>query len=474
MFEPISNIMSAIALAFTAPLLAALGTVGEMPPPIGMPPPIISDGQMPSPPTSGQLNTQDFQADGPNFQAGQPNFQGGYQGQDYNRPEFQSRQQFMPGGQGPDGSQRPVPPQNWNQQVGGQRGRMMEQYSRQDQYDDHREGQQQQFGGRPPQQGPGGMMGQQYNYGGGRDQQEPNQEDMSKQQEEMQKKMEGQQLQQMKRGITMMKRGITIMKSMTARAQKQGVSVPEEYLSTISKLESAIKVIENATEMSDDVFDAMDTIREDGDSLRELGPKIGMLTEWPKILKNASSQLSRLRKQFDQAKVRVKKSKIDTSEIEAKIEAEISEMEKARDSLKIAATKTDSDFEEIMSSLREDVFEKVGDAQNDINILRNISSISSELKKVNAILKNFDIGAARLKKAGKNTARLEELILEAKQKRDEVKTIVSSPNLNPDKLFEIISDGESLLGDISQEFATLENRKTEIDSQFEFNNPVNF
>ena len=92
------------------------------------------------------------------------------------------------------------------------------------------------------------------------------------------------------------------------------------------------------------------------------------------------------------------------------------------------------------------------------------------------MLKNFAIRAARLKKAGKNTIHLEELVAEAVQKRDKVKAVVSSANFDPEDLFEAISDGESLLGDISQEFATLEGRETEIDKQFRYENqnPFNF
>ncbi len=488
MFEPISNMMAAIAVAFTAPLLAALGTAGNMPPsPDGMmqsPPPAMYSGQMNQGFGGQQPNFQgsnsgsqdgifhygqpNFQKDGPGFQQGQPNFQrdgANYQmgSGDMNQGRPLDTTQGRPGSM-PGGSQAPRDSMqfkdSWNpEQRQRQQWQNLDQaLQRSDVVDRDSQGGNNRYGGNQED-----MMRQE----------EERQKRMEAEQEEMQKRMEKQQLAQMKRMFSggMMEKGIVMMKKSIAKLQKQGISVPGEYLALISSVEEAMKVIKGATEMTDEVSAAMEILQDKSEDLREIGPRIGMLSEWPRIIKSADSQLVRVRKQFNQAKTRAKKSMVDISEIEAKIEAELSQIEKVRDDLKIQATKADVEFGDIMDSLREDVFEAIGDLQNDINILQNISDIGSELKKVDSMLKNFDARAVRLQKAKKNTSRLSELIVEAKKKRDEVKNIISKSGFGLEALFNTISDGQSLLREINQEFATLENQKTEIDNQFNFSNP---
>ena len=454
MFNAFSNLTAAIAAAFTAPLLAALGTSGEMPPPpIGAPLQMQRDfqGQMPPP------NSQEGQMP-PNFQGGQPGMppQGYQQGQ--GGPQMQG-----------DG-----------EQMMKQGGKFMF-----NQYDDHGGPQQNFMGGQyggdnMGRQEFGGNQGEMMSGGGEQNEEAMRQREemMMQQQEKMreqqEKVMKQQQLSGMKRMIQGAVSGIRELKKMISRAQKSKVTIPEEYLVLIPKVEAAIKTIQEAKEFNEDVESAMDVLQNDGEALRDIGPRLAMLTEWPRIITEANKQLVRLRKDFINNTKKAKKGKIDVTEIVAKIEEEISRMEKTRDALKIEATKADADFEDIMEVMQEEIFEAQYDIRNDINILGNMSRISSELKQVDKMLKNFDARAARLKKAGKNVARLNELLAEAKTKRKEVGEIVSRPSFDPETFFEASSDGYALIQDINDEFAELENRQTAVDKQFDFQNPFNY
>ncbi|MDO8493396.1 MAG: hypothetical protein Q7S19_02515 [bacterium] len=462
MFEPISYAIAAVAAAFTAPLLAALGGEGMMPPPLDgnmMPPPGMTQPMVPSNQMFPSPGGQNFMPQGgqQQFQQFQPNQMMQKDGGDFNG----GQQQFQPNQM----MQRDSGQFRFGQPQDGQQGMMPQ-------------GGRQQFEGDQPESRGEPQNGSQRDNEGSDDSEkrmkedEDRQDKMEKQQEERERQMEKQRLSQVKRMIGGgMKQGMTMMKKMIATAQKQGISVPAEYLTLISDVESAIKVIEGATEMNDAVMEATETLQDKGEELRDIGPQIGMLTQWPKILKDAEKQITQVKKLFTTAKNKAKKSKVDISDIVSKVEAKIAEIEKIKNDLKAEVGGKDVDYEDIMERMHEEVFAAMDDLRDDMNTLQNIGNITSQLKRVDKDLKSYATRANNLTKAKKNTTHLKELLAEANKKSAAVKAIIAKPGFDPETLFEAISDGEGLINDINDELAELEGRETDLDKQFNYQDP---
>ncbi len=63
------------------------------------------------------------------------------------------------------------------------------------------------------------------------------------------------------------------------------------------------------------------------------------------------------------------------------------------------------------------------------------------------------------------------MLAEANKKSAAVKAIIAKPGFDPETLFEAISDGEGLINDINDELAGLEGRETDLDKQFNYQDP---
>ncbi|MBI3632937.1 MAG: hypothetical protein HY226_01450 [Candidatus Vogelbacteria bacterium] len=478
MFTPISHFVTAVMMAFTAPLLAAVPATDQAPfqsqaPQVGQVQMMQPQGGGDQPPQFGGQQDQ-----GPNMMGQNYGNFGSPQQRDFQNIEGSQPQenQFSPRGFGG--------PQNQEQdrqfQGGGfrrpQQG-FKGKASPQLQDNQFRPGKSGSSFGGPQIQGPN-MVGQSKDgqdfFGGDGDTQPQDnsgnssgdqssdinsqQTEMSKQQEERQKQMGTQQLNMVKQQASGVEKGLNNLKDTVVKLEKAGVSIPADDASLITKLDDAVKTIKSATTMGDDVQTAMETIQENGQDLQDIGSKLSMLGQWPKMLANINKQIAKLRSTFEKAKAKAGKSGINTSGIQSKIEKAISAVESARDVASGEVKKSDTDFQDVMDNIRQDVFEPMQDIFSDIVILKNLSNITLELKKVDTKLKNFGLRAASLKRSGEDTTNLDNLLQQATDKRAEVKAIMGKTDFDPEELYQAISEGQTLLNSIIKEFAKLENK----------------
>ncbi|MBI3633952.1 MAG: hypothetical protein HY226_06735 [Candidatus Vogelbacteria bacterium] len=484
MLGTVSRVMSAVVMAFTAPLLAAVPVMDQAP---GQPPveqiqtsqsigPVDQQG-----PTGGQFGPQNFGGQPQQFggPAGQPGsmmggqFQGGGD-QNSGSPEGQSgNRPFMMGR--PQGSQNRQPFQPGNGQFfGGQKN-----FSGQPQQFNGPEGQQGGDSGGQNNQGQRGsrpfMMGRPQSsqggqpFQGGGDQNFSNPDSQSQeaggsdengqggQQQDQQKQFDTQQLKMAQGRTAGLEKGLANIKKLMTKVKNAGVTIASTDETLVSDVSGAIETIKSATDYSDDVQTAIQTIQDDTQDLQDFGQRLNQLSQWPKTLTNINKQIARLRKNFDTAKTKAAKSGIDTKSIESKIESAIAAIESARDAASADVSKPDTDMQDVMGNIQQDVFAPMNDVYSNIAVLKNLSNISLELKKMETKLKNFGIQAADLKSSGKDTSHLEELIKEAGQKRDDVKAIMAKSDIDPKELYQATSAGQGLLNSIMSEFSKLQN-----------------
>ncbi|OHA28282.1 MAG: hypothetical protein A3C08_01095 [Candidatus Taylorbacteria bacterium RIFCSPHIGHO2_02_FULL_47_18] len=411
----------------------AFAQEGSMPPP---PPP----QQQYQPPQGGEFGGNRMP---PPPQGG---FQGGYrqpqEGGQYQQGNFQQRPQMSPQGE----MMRGEPQQFGGQQQGGNKQEMMQ----------NRGGD---FGG-----GYGGDFGGDsggYYGGGGEDDSEARQAEM----EEREKQMETQRLNEMKRNFRGMEQGMKMIKTMMDKLAKQNVSVPSEYATLLSDLTQALAVVKGATEMTDEVESAMEVIMDRGEELRDIGPKLGMLSQWPKTVKQAEAQVRRLATQF----ARVKKNKTAASypALLAKVEASVGTVTGALAQAKSEAA--GDDLETAMDTLRDGVFEATEDAYNAMRVLENMANISRVVKQAEKEIARYEKEATRYEKKKQDVSALRELIAEMKRVLAEVKSAMSDTSADPEELFDVMNSAEELRNDAEAELQHLRGRPSSAEKQIQSN-----
>ena len=309
-----------------------------------------------------------------------------------------------------------------------------------------------QYGGHD---GGGGFGG----YGGEEDDSEARQAEM----EEREKQMERQQLNDMKRNLRGMEQGMKMIQSMMSKLAKQNVPVPSEYATLLSDLTQALAIVKGASEMTDEVQSAMEVIMERGEELRDIGPKLGMLSQWPKTVKQAEAQVKRLVVQF----ARVKKNKTAASypALLAKVEASVGMVTSALAQAKSEAA--GGDMETAMDTLRDGVFEATEDAYDAMRVLENMASMSRVVKQAEKEIARYEKEAARYEKKGEDVSTLRGLIAEMKRILAEVKNVMSDTSADPEALFDVMNSAEGLRNDAEAELQHLRGNPSSAEKQIQ-------
>ena len=281
--------------------------------------------------------------------------------------------------------------------------------------------------------------------------------------------MDAERLASMKRGMRGMEQGLTRLKKVIERLKAKGIAVPATDEEAIATLSTAFATIKDATEFSDTVESAMETLSESGESMQEIGMRLGMLEQLPKITKEAEKRIKQARAKLVKAKTRAEKAGINVSEIVTRVETALASIESSVQAMK---TQTGDDLEEAMESLRENAFEAMEDIASDIRLLENISNSAKIIKEAKREISRIEKLATQLKKQNKDTARLFELITEMKATLAETETAIAENSDDPEALFEIMSEGESLHNDALEELANLRGDETDIDKQFKVSDPT--
>ena len=243
----------------------------------------------------------------------------------------------------------------------------------------------------------------------------------------------------MKRNIRGMEQGLRQFERMTARLEKKGIAVPEEYQSLIGDLSGAVGIIKNASEWTDEVEEASNVIAERGDELRDAGPRLGMLEQWPKMQKQAQSQVARLEKALARAKKW--KGAEQYAEAIAKVEAEVAAIRaRFEETKRLAAA---GEFEEAFATF-EDFFDSINEAHQSIGLLEQLRNTAKMVKNAERDIGRFEKEVNRLEKRGKNVSVLRGFIAEGRGKLEELRALSKQGGAEPEDFFELMQSMEEL------------------------------
>ena len=278
-------------------------------------------------------------------------------------------------------------------------------------------------------------------YGGENGESGFDSEEMEKRMEEQEKRMQQEQLKQMKRGVVSgMERGLKQIQSMMSKLSKKNIAIPADAQSLVSELTAALEKVKAATELTEDVETAMEVIQDKGQDLGEVGQKLGMLERMLQVTKQVEKEFTKI----DKAVVKAKKSKTATqyADIVAKIEGTVSALKAKWESAKngILSGEDTEDMKDIV----DEIFEEVGEVHRSVALLQQLGSISKMVKTAEKEIAKFDKEIARQKKAGKDVAKLTELLAGARAKLAEVTSLSKQSGFDPEDLFDLMQELEHI------------------------------
>ncbi|MBI4193170.1 MAG: hypothetical protein HY536_00910 [Candidatus Colwellbacteria bacterium] len=271
--------------------------------------------------------------------------------------------------------------------------------------------------------------------------------------DQQRKEAEERGLRDMKRGAQMMSREVTRVEQRLAALKKRSAPVSAEVEEAMQKMKALVAQVANAQTFDEIQEVDMGEFGELMQTVNEGLQKAEMALQFPRVSKEANREISRLMTAVKRAETRAKRLKIDVSALLAEWKSEVDTLVRVRD----AAQKLFSSGEtgEAIELLQDEVFGRLEDAHEKERIFQMVSDIQQMLKGVDKEIKSFEKTIARLKKGGKNVARLEELLAQGKARVADIRTLASKTPVDADALIETIEAAETVKQEFEEELAAV-------------------
>ncbi len=303
-------------------------------------------------------------------------------------------------------------------------------------------------GGVPPSFGEG-QNGQ--DYGAMMEAKGKEMERLGKEKEAAGKAAEQKGLVQMKKGAGQMAKQVTKIKTRIAKLQSQGLSASEELSAAITKAEEIIGKI-NAAETSEGISELMDELANVNETLSEEIPRLEMAAQYPRVLKQAKLEMSKLDKALVLAKAKVAKSKVDLSSVVTEFATKINETRAILTESEnlVKAKKPQEAFdklEEYFSKLQEtwDVNSKF---QALTGFVKYVAEVNSGLVKAKAAIK-------KLESKKVNVTEVKSFVTQFEQKLTEVKAMMKQTGVDTDTLSDTLDQLEDMRNSFEDKLSDL-------------------
>ena len=278
------------------------------------------------------------------------------------------------------------------------------------------------------------------------------------------------------KGLKMLKKGVANMKMATKQMDKTiekltkaGYSAPAGVAESLTKAKAAITTIEGASSMTEEAMSAMSDFNDFVDVLDENIQEMNMLANFPRILKQAESQLTKLGKNLDKVKAKFVKNAIDAStavaDVQAKIDALKTTLEKAKQSA------VGGQAEDAFNSLQDEFFPNLEDAFQSVGMLDAINSLTKgAVRSIEKGIAQAEKVANKIKNQGKDVTEAMSIIAESKAKLEELKTLLKAKDFTPDDAVSILEDLDDLRADFETAIEDVTGKPLEGANSIKFTN----
>lgn len=294
---------------------------------------------------------------------------------------------------------------------------------------------------------PGALMGQDNR---GSQNFEPGMSGQQGPSEEELQKMDGQRLEQMKRGLTGFINSMNRVKKQVAQYAKKGVTIPDDLKQAVGKVEEIAEKIKNAQTV-EEVEELPAEVEEVASVIQEWLPQLPRLAAIPQVLKQASREMSKVKRVYANDERKAKKSKMNLSDVLGEFKTAINEQQTLLNEIKGQIA---TDPAEALDRLQDEFFgnmdnmwEKEQAIQVLLNLQSGINQISRELKAADKVITN-------LKKKKIDTTELASLLSEAKIQYEEVKKLAAVKPIDADAVVDAVDelmDAKQLFNDKVEE-----------------------
>ena len=292
---------------------------------------------------------------------------------------------------------------------------------------------------RQPMTGESGQMGQDSNPG-----QIDDQGRMGPSEEE-QKKMDEQRFTQMKKGFTRFVKEVARIKNQVNIYKKKGVTIPEDLTNAIGIMAETVDTIKSAI-TPDEIEEVMDGFQDSMMTVQEWMPKLPILVEIPRMVKQADKEIARAEKTYKTDEKKVKSSKMDLADYLSQFRLAIDTQKAILEEAKGLAK---SDPEEALDKIRGDFFGTLDNMWEGEKIIQMALNLKKGISQMNLELNQAEKSLRSLKKRKLETGELQVLLTEAKNQFAQIKKMASARPLDVEAIIEAIDD----LVDKKQEFA---------------------
>lgn len=262
--------------------------------------------------------------------------------------------------------------------------------------------------------------------------------------EEDMKKMDEQRFEMMKKGFSRFAQEVNRTKTQVNNFKKKGLVIPTELKEALGQLDEIAKKIKEA-KTADELDEVTGDMQESMQVVQEWMPILPRLAEYPRFIKQADKEITKVNKQYKNDVTKAKRVKIDLSEQLAEFKQAIEKQEALLKEIKELA-KTEPG--EALDRLHEEFFGSLGDMWSNEQAIQMLLNINRGLTQMNNELRQADATIKKLKRQKIDTKELEVLLKESKAKVAEVKKIAAAKPLNAD----VLIDGVEALKEIGQEF----------------------
>ncbi|MBI5753947.1 hypothetical protein HZA40_02275 [Candidatus Peregrinibacteria bacterium] len=250
----------------------------------------------------------------------------------------------------------------------------------------------------------------------------------------------------MEKGFKMLKKSVKNMHKATdqmdktiTKLAKTGYDAPVGVVDALAKAKAAIAIIEAATEFSDEVTNALDDFNSFIDSLDANIEAMNMLANFPRILKQADSNLAKLEKNFDKVKGKLQKNGVDVGDAVTNTQAKIDALKATLDKAKQSATTGKA--EEAFDSLENDFFPNLEDSFQSVGMLDAVNSLTKgAVRAIEKGIAQAEKMVNKVEKQSKDVVSPRDIITKSKAKLDELKSLLKSKDFNPDDAVSLLEE----------------------------------
>ncbi len=279
-------------------------------------------------------------------------------------------------------------------------------------------------------------------------QEEPNLEDKYEKQRQM---AEEQSLKQMKKGMSGFGKQITSFEKKVATFQKKGVTPPAELTEAIATAKATMDLV-NTAQTFEDVQAVEGDLREASQTIMEQMQTLERLAQFPQMMKNAQNELKRMSSDFNRAKSRAGRSKIDTSGFVAAYTEKVA-------GLQAVLAEADGSFkagsgEEAFSKI-EGFFDAMQEARDEQQKLEAVSNFATY---VGNITRGINQGKSLVKKLAKqkvDVTELNDIMASAQTKLQELRGLMTSKNVDVDTITSGLEEMEEIRNGFEEKVSEL-------------------